>query len=99
MRVIVTGLVLSLVIGVLPIKTQAQATTPQAQTTTNGRRLKIGLALSGGGARGFAHIGVLEWLEQHRIPVDYDAGTSMGGLIGALYAMGMTLAKVPASTE
>ena len=99
MRVIVTGLVLSLVIGVLPIKTQAQATTPQAQTTTNGRRLKIGLALSGGGARGFAHIGVLEWLEQHRIPVDYVAGTSMGGLIGALYAMGMTPAEMRAFSE
>src|SRR6185369_7562535 len=90
MRVIVTGLVLSLVIGLLPLQTQAQTTTPQAQTSTTGRRPKIGLALSGGGARGFAHIGVLEWLEQHRIPVDYVAGTSMGGLIGALYAMGMT---------
>ena len=40
--------------------------------------------LSGGGARGLAHIGVLEWLEQHHIPVDYIAGTSMGGLVGGL---------------
>lgn len=50
--------------------------------------LKIGLVLSGGGARGIAHVGVLEWFEQQRIPVHYIAGTSMGGLVGALYAMG-----------
>ena len=99
MRVIVTGLVLSLLIGLLPVATQAQTPAPLAQASTNGRRPKIGLALSGGGARGFAHIGVLEWLEQHRIPVDYVAGTSMGGLIGALYAMGMTPAEMRAFSE
>lgn len=54
------------------------------------RRPKIGVALSGGGARGFAHIGVLRWFEEHRIPIDYVAGTSMGGLIGGLYATGMS---------
>ena len=54
------------------------------------QRLKIGLALGGGEARGFAHLGVIEWLEKHRIPVDYVAGTSMGGLVGGLYAMGMS---------
>lgn len=48
----------------------------------------IGLVLEGGGALGLAHIGVLEWLEEHRIPVDRIAGTSMGALIGALYASG-----------
>ena len=51
-------------------------------------RLKVGLVLSGGGARGVAHVGVIEWMEKNRIPVDYIAGTSMGGLIGAIYAMG-----------
>ncbi len=51
-------------------------------------RPKVGLVLEGGGALGFAHIGVLQWLEDHRIPVDYVAGTSMGGLIGGLYASG-----------
>lgn len=60
-----------------------------AQTPTPERKpLKVGLVLSGGGARGLAHVGVIEWFEQHRIPVDYIAGTSMGGLIGAIYAMG-----------
>lgn len=51
-------------------------------------RPKIGLVLGGGGARGFAHLGVIQWLEEQQIPIDYVAGTSMGGLIGALYAMG-----------
>ncbi|WP_263364904.1 patatin-like phospholipase family protein [Edaphobacter acidisoli] len=44
--------------------------------------------LEGGGALGFAHIGVLQWLEEHHIPVDDVAGTSMGGLVGGLYASG-----------
>src|ERR1700716_231408 len=51
-------------------------------------RPRIGLVLEGVGALGFAHIGVLEWMEQHHIPVDDIAGTSMGGLVGGLYAMG-----------
>jgi NTE family protein len=51
-------------------------------------RPRIGLALSGGGARGAAHIGVLRVLERHRIPVDLIAGTSMGALVGGLYACG-----------
>jgi NTE family protein len=52
-------------------------------------RLSVGLVLSGGGARGFAHIGVLRVLERERITVDYLAGTSMGGVIAAGYASGM----------
>ena len=51
-------------------------------------RPKVGLVLSGGGARGFAHIGTLKMLDSLQIPVDYIAGTSMGGIIGALYAIG-----------
>ncbi|MEO8043292.1 MAG: patatin-like phospholipase family protein [Spartobacteria bacterium] len=53
-------------------------------------RPKIGLALGGGGARGAAHIGVLKALEQLDIPVDYIAGTSMGAVVGGLYASGMS---------
>jgi NTE family protein len=53
-------------------------------------RPRIGLALSGGGARGAAHIGVLKVLEEMRIPIDYLAGTSMGSIVGGLYAAGMT---------
>lgn len=55
---------------------------------------KIGLALGGGSAKGIAHVGVLEWLEEHRIPIDYVAGTSMGGLVGGAYATGMTPAEL-----
>jgi NTE family protein len=53
-------------------------------------RPRIGVALEGGGALGLAHVGVLEWFEQHHIPVDYVAGTSMGGLVGGFYATGMS---------
>jgi NTE family protein len=53
-------------------------------------RAKIGVALEGGGALGLAHIGVLQWFEDHHIPIDYIAGTSMGGLVGGLYATGKT---------
>jgi NTE family protein len=60
------------------------------------KQLKIGLVLSGGGARGLAHIGVLKWFEEHRIPVDYLTGTSMGGLVGGMYAMGMSPAEMTA---
>jgi len=51
---------------------------------------KIGLVLSGGGAKGFAHIGILEMLDSLEIPIDYISGTSMGGILGALYAIGYT---------
>ena len=57
---------------------------------------RIGLVLEGGGALGLAHIGVLEWLEEHRIPVDYVAGTSMGGLVGGIYATGHSPAEAKA---
>lgn len=53
-------------------------------------RPAIGLALSGGGARGGAHVGVLKILEKLRIPIDYIAGTSMGAIVGGLYASGMS---------
>lgn len=56
---------------------------------TSGRRKKIGLALGGGYARGLAHIGVLEVLEREGIPVDIIAGTSIGALVGSLYARQM----------
>ena len=52
-------------------------------------RPRIGLALSGGGARGAAHVGVLRELERLRIPIDYVAGTSMGAVVGGLYASGL----------
>ncbi len=58
--------------------------------TTNASRPKIGLALGGGGALGFAHVGVLRALEEQQIPVDYIAGTSMGAIIAGYYAAGLS---------
>ena len=49
---------------------------------------KVGLVMSGGGARGLAHIGVIKTLEENNIPIDYVAGTSMGAIVAALYSMG-----------
>lgn len=54
-----------------------------------GQRPRIGLVLSGGGARGAAHVGVIKVLEELRIPVDFIAGTSMGSAVGGLYASGL----------
>src|SRR6266852_7466392 len=58
------------------------------------RRAGIGLALGGGFARGFAHLGVLQVLEQNRIPISHIAGTSVGSILGAAYASGAPLARI-----
>ncbi len=65
----------------------SQTASEQAKAASH-PRLTIGVALEGGGALGLAHIGVLKWFEDHHIPIDYLAGTSMGGLVGGLYATG-----------
>ena len=54
----------------------------------------VGLVLSGGGAKGIAHIGIIQALEENNVPIDYIAGTSMGAIVGALYAMGYTPAEM-----
>lgn len=58
------------------------------------KKLKIGLALSGGGAMGFAHLGILEFLEKNGLKVDYIAGTSMGSIVGGLYCSGMSVEEI-----
>jgi NTE family protein len=63
---------------------------------------KVGLVFSGGGAKGLAHIGVLKALEENNIPIDYITGTSMGGVIGAMYAAGYSpeeMEKIALSEE
>src|SRR5947208_763253 len=65
-----------------------------SQSAPTAPRPKVGLVLEGGGALGLAHIGVIQWLEEHRIPVNYVAGTSMGGLVGGIYATGHSAAEV-----
>ena len=62
----------------------------QAEEDGAVQRPRIGLVLAGGGAKGFAHVGVIKVLEKMRIPVDFIAGTSMGSLVGGLYASGMS---------
>ncbi len=64
------------------------------------QRPKVGLVLSGGGAKGMAHVGVLKVIEEAGVPIDYVAGTSMGSIIGGLYAIGYdakTLEKIALS--
>jgi NTE family protein len=63
----------------------------QANDVTPSERPRVGLVLGGGGARGAAHIGVLRELERMRIPIDVIAGTSMGAIVGGLYASGMSV--------
>ena len=54
----------------------------------------VGLVLSGGGSKGLAHIGVIKALEEHRIPIDYIGGTSIGAIVGGCYAMGMSTDEI-----
>lgn len=61
-----------------------------SQSTANQEEVKVGLVLSGGGAKGFAHIGALKVIEEAGVKIDYIGGTSMGAIIGALYASGYT---------
>jgi len=65
-----------------------------ANTPTISKRPKICLVLSGGGARGAAHVGVIKVLEEYRIPIDCIAGTSMGALVGGAYASGASVAEM-----
>jgi NTE family protein len=68
----------------------ARAQSAQATRCSKRQRPRIGLVLSGGGARGAAHIGVLKMLDRLHVPVDAIAGTSMGAVVGGLYASGMS---------
>jgi NTE family protein len=84
-----------------PASPAADTTSPASRTApgpaqATATRTTVGLALGGGAARGIAHIGLLRWFEENRIPVDYVAGTSMGGLIGGAYASGLSPAEIQA---
>ena len=86
--VFLTSVGLMLAAAALPAAAE-EATEPPAV-----KRPKICLVLSGGGARGAAHVGVIKVLEEYRIPIDCIAGTSMGALVGAAYASGMSVAEM-----
>ena len=83
----------------LPLSSIAQDTPSIAQPPVPAHRPRIGLALSGGGAMGLAEIGVIQWMEENHIPVDRIAGTSMGSIIGAMYATGMSPAEIQKFAE
>ncbi len=81
-------LVAALVLGLPLMAGHAGAT--DAPPVPGAERPRIGLVLSGGGARGAAHIGVIRALEEMKIPIDAVAGTSMGAVVGGLYAAGLS---------
>jgi len=83
-----TSVALVLAAAALPAGAEEPPIPPAA------KRPKICLVLSGGGARGAAHVGVIKVLEEYRIPIDCIAGTSMGALVGAAYASGMSVAEM-----
>jgi NTE family protein len=72
----------------------ARAQAPEPPRETGRERPKVVLVLSGGGARGSAHIGVLKVLEEYRVPVDMIVGTSMGSIVGGLYASGWSSEEI-----
>ncbi len=65
-----------------------------ASTAAQEPRGTVGVAFGGGSARGIAHVGVIRWFEEHHIPIDVAAGTSMGGLIGGAFASGMSSIEI-----
>ena len=84
-------LLFSSVLGVLLLHAPAALAQAEPQAVAPAARPRIALVLSGGGARGFAHIGVLRTLHEMRIPVDMVVGTSMGSVVGGAYAAGASI--------
>jgi len=81
-------------VGFTGLMLRAQDTTRLDSVSAHKLYPRIGLVLSGGGARGMAHVGVIQALEEEGIPIDYITGTSMGAMVGAFYAAGYTPAEM-----
>jgi NTE family protein len=90
----VRGLIALLMVALLVESPLAQAAETGTNATPAAPRPRIGLVLAGGGAKGAAHVGVLKVLEEMHVPIDCIAGTSMGALIGAGYASGISSADM-----
>ncbi len=84
----------ALAASLLAAATAQGAAQQQAADSVYGTPQSVGLVLSGGGAKGIAHIGVIQALEDNDIPIDYITGTSMGAIVGGLYASGYTPAEM-----
>ncbi len=95
-RVLLAALLL---FGFIAGSSNAQDAAQPAPASPAPARPHIGLALSGGGALGLVEIGVIKWMEENQIPVDRVAGTSMGAIIGSMYASGMSPAEIQAFAE
>ena len=80
--------------AMLPAPAWPAETGGSAKATGSAKRPKVCLVLSGGGARGAAHVGVIKVLEEYRVPIDCIAGTSMGALVGAAYASGTSVPEM-----
>ena len=91
-RLLAALTIVSLALAVLPTSSWAQSAPPAAQPAQS--RPRVGLVLSGGGARGAAHIGVLKVLEELRVPIDLIVGTSMGSIVGAAYSTGLSVSEM-----
>lgn len=87
----IASLLLATLLASMALSVNAAAS---ASAASDGKRPKVCLVLSGGGARGAAHVGVIKVLEEYRIPIDCIAGTSMGALVGAAYASGTSVAEM-----
>src|SRR5262245_36115038 len=85
-----------IVLLVLTAASLAQAHDGRPTPPVAQQRPRIGVAFGGGSARGLAHVGVVRWFEEHRIPIDVIAGTSMGGLIGGAVSSGMSAEELSA---
>ena len=94
-RTVCTAVLLVVISGFSNIAASEQRRSVQERSL----RPSVGLALSGGGARGAAHLGVIQVLEEHRIPIDYIAGTSIGAYIGGLYSTGMGIDEIETAME
>src|SRR5215510_13097218 len=88
-----TNLIVLLVLVAAP---RAQAHDDPPAPPAAQQRPRIGVAFGGGSARGLAHVGVVRWFEEHHIPIDLIAGTSMGGLIGGAVSSGMSAEELSA---
>ena len=90
----ILNILMVIVVGILPAQVREGLRIPQ--------NASVGLSLEGGGAKGFAHIGVLKVIDSLGIKVDYISGTSMGAIIGGLYASGYSandLEKIVKTTD
>jgi NTE family protein len=94
---LVIGLAFPQTLAAAAAPAPADQPAPPAFSASN--RPRIGLVLGGGGAKGFAHIGVIEELERRHIPIDVISGTSMGAVVGSLYAIGNDAGQIKAITR